>query len=96
MTTLFDDTGLGYFLGLFSRDESIVLEPNSLVWPYPRYEAGGGKKNGVPRNCVVVTDRSRPHRNSQLSDADDAFVEKTEMGLGHCVVGWYGLDDHQV
>ena len=96
MLELFRDTGLGYVLGLFSRDESIVLEANSLVWPYPRYEAGAGRRNGVPQKCVVVTDRSKPHRNSQLSDADGAFVEKAGQDAENCVVGWYGLDDHEV
>lgn len=96
MLELFRDTGLGYVLELFSRDESIVLEANSLVWPYPRYEAGAGRRNGVPQSCVVVTDRSKPHRNSQLSDADGAFVEKAGQGAENCVVGWYGLDDHEV
>lgn len=99
MLELFRDTGLGYVLGLFSRDESIVLEANSLVWPYPRYEAGAGRRNGIPQNCVVVTDRSKFHRNSQLSNADSAFVEKAEHAEHaeqNCVVGWYGLDDHEV
>ena len=99
MLELFRDTGLGYICGLFSRDESIVLEANSLVWPYPRYEAGAGRRNGVPPNCIVVTDRSKSHRNSQLSNADSAFVEKAEQAQQaeeNCIVGWYGLDDHEV
>lgn len=96
MLELFRDTGLGYVFGLFSRDESIVLEANSLVWPYPQYEAGAGRRNGVPQNCIVVTDRSKPHRHSQLSDADGAFVEKAGQGAENCVVGWYGLDDDEV
>ena len=96
MLQFFRDTGLGYVLGLFSRDESIVLEGNSLVWPYPRYEAGAGRRNGIPPNCIVVADRSKPHRNSQLSNADGAFVEKAEQGAENCVVGWYGSDDQEV
>lgn len=99
MLELFHDTGLGYIFGLFSRDESIVLEANSLVWPYPRYEAGAGRRNGVPANCVVVKDRSKSHRNSQMSNADSAFVEKAEQAEQaeqSCVVGWYGLGDHGV
>ena len=99
MLELFRDTGLGYVIGLFSRDETIVLEANSLVWPYPRSEAGAGRRNGVPPSCIVVTDRSKSHRNSQLSNADSAFVEKAEQAeqaQQNCVVGWYGLDDHEV
>ena len=96
MLELFHDTGVAYVFGLFSRDESIVLEANSLVWPYPRHEAGAGKRNGVPQNCVVVIDRSKSHRNSQLSNAEGAFVAKVEQAAESCVVGWYGLDDREV
>ena len=99
MLELFRDTGLGYVIGLFSRDETIILEANSLVWPYPRYGAGAGRRNGVPPSCIVVTDRSKSHRNSQLSNADSAIVEKAEQAERaeqSCVVGWYGVDDHEV
>ena len=96
MLELFRDTGLGYVLGLFSRDEAIASEANLLVWPYPRYEAGAGRRSGVPQNCVVVTDRSKPNKNSHLSEADGAFVEKAGQDAENCVVGWYGLDDHEV
>ena len=96
MLELFRDTGLGYVLGFFYRDESIVLESNSLVWPYPRYEAGAGRRNGVPQSRVAGTDRSKPHRNLQLSDSDGASVEKDGQGAAICVLGWYGLDDHEV
>ena len=96
MLELFRDTGLGYVFGLFSRDRSIVLEANSLVWPYPWYEVGAGRHNGVPQNGVVVTDRSKAHRNSQLSNGDGAFVAKAGQGAENCVVGWYGVDDHEV
>ena len=103
MISIFRDTGLSYVLGLFSpaRDETLYLEPTSLVWPYQRHEAPTGRR--VPQNCMVVSDRSVASRssypsgrNSQLSERDGEFVEKFEEGATDNVVGWYGVDDPEV
>ena len=104
MLAILRDTGLGYILGLFSptHDETLYVEPTSLIWPYQRHEAPNGRR-GVPQNCIIVTDRSTPNRsshpsgrNSQLSERDGDFVEKVEEGTTDNAVGWYGLDDPEV